>query len=73
MLQDVLGLADYRPPIPEVDELREYLILIEDGEQDSNRAQELRAILHDRYQDNEPQLNKADRRIRNRDWLTMRT
>jgi predicted ATP-binding protein involved in virulence len=73
LLQDVLGLADYRPPIPEVDELREYLILIEDGEQDSNRAQELRAILHDRYQDNEPQLNKADRRIRNRDWLTMRT
>lgn len=72
LLMDVLGLTDLRPPIPEVAELREYLMLIEDGEQDSIRAQELRGILHDRYQENEPQLNKADRRIRNRDWLTSR-
>ena len=72
LLKDILGLIDFRPPIPEVDELREYLMLVEDGEHDSSRAQELRGILHDRYQDNEPQLNKADRRIRNRDWLTRR-
>jgi len=72
LLKDVLGLTDFRPPIPEVDELREYLMLIEDGDQDSSRAQKLRGILHDRYQENEPQLNKADRRIRNRDWLTGR-
>jgi predicted ATP-binding protein involved in virulence len=72
LLKDVLGLTDFRPPIPEVDELREYLMLVEDGEQDSSRAQDLRGVLHDRYQDNEPQLNKADRRIRNRDWLTRR-
>lgn len=72
LLKDVLGLTDFRPPIPEVDELREYLMLVEDGEHDSSRAQELRSILHDRYQENEPQLNKTDRRIRNRDWLTSR-
>jgi predicted ATP-binding protein involved in virulence len=72
LLKDVLGLTDFRPPIPEVDELREYLMLIEDGDQDSSRAQKLRGILHDRYQGNEPQLNNADRRIRNRDWLTRR-
>ena len=34
LLKDVLGLTDLRPPIPEVAELREYLMLIEDGEQD---------------------------------------
>lgn len=73
LLKDVLGLQDFRPPIPEVDELREYLMLIEDGEQDSSRAQMLRGILNDRYQGNEPQFNNADRRIRNRDWLARRT
>ena len=72
LLKDVLGLTDLRPPIPEVAELREYLMLVEDGEQDSSRAKELHGILHDRYQDNEPQLNKADRRINNRDWLSRR-
>jgi predicted ATP-binding protein involved in virulence len=72
LLKDVLGLTDLRPPIPEVAELREYLMLVEDGDQDSSRAQELRGILHDRYQENEPQLIKADRRIKNRDWLARR-
>jgi predicted ATP-binding protein involved in virulence len=70
LLRDVLGLEDYRPPIPEVNDLREYLRLIEEGEQESNQALELKSILDKRYESNEPQLNKAARRIRNRDWLS---
>jgi predicted ATP-binding protein involved in virulence len=69
LLHDILGLQDLRPPIPEVNDLRNYLRMIEEGEQDTQQAQQLRKILDDRYQGNEPQLNKAERRIRNRKWL----
>jgi len=69
LLHDILGLQDLRPPIPEVNDLRNYLRMIEEGEQDTQQAQQLRKILDDRYQGNEPQLNKAERRIRNREWL----
>jgi predicted ATP-binding protein involved in virulence len=69
LLKDVLGLQDFRPPIPEVNDLRNYLRMIEEGEQDTQQAQQLRKDLDRRYQGNEPQLNKAERRIRNRGWL----
>jgi predicted ATP-binding protein involved in virulence len=69
LLQDVLGVKDFRPPIPAVKELREYLRMIEEGKQDTQQAQQLRKDLDRRYQGNEPQLNKAERRILNREWL----
>jgi predicted ATP-binding protein involved in virulence len=69
LLKDVLGLQDFRPPIPEVNDLRNYLRMIEEGEQDTQQAQQLRKDLDRRYQGNEPQLNKAERMIRNRGWL----
>ena len=69
LLKDVLDLQDFRPPIPEVNELRDYLRMIEEGKQDTQQAQQLREVLDSRYQGNEPQLNRAERRIRNREWL----
>ena len=69
LLKDVLDLQDFRPPIPEVNELRDYLRMIEEGAQDTQQAQQLRKVLDSRYQGNEPQLNRAERRIRNREWL----
>ena len=69
LLKDVLGLQDFRPPIPEVNDLRDYLRMIEEGAQDTQQAQQLRKVLASRYQGNEPQLNRAERRTRNREWL----
>lgn len=68
LLQDVLGLKDARPPIPAVDELKEYLALVDQEQWDSNRAKELRAILDTRYQGYEPSLLEADLHIENRMW-----
>lgn len=68
LLQDVLGLQDARPPIPAVDELKEYLALVDQEHWDSNRAKELRAILDARYQGYEPSLLEADLHIENRMW-----
>jgi len=68
LLQDVLGLKDARPPIPAVDELKEYLALVDQEQWDSNRAKELRAILDTRYQGYEPRLFEADLHIENRMW-----
>jgi predicted ATP-binding protein involved in virulence len=68
LLQDVLGLKDARPPIPAVDELKEYLALVDQEQWDSNRAKELRTILDTRYQGYEPSLLEADLHIENRMW-----
>lgn len=68
LLQDVLGLKDARPPIPAVDELKEYLTLVDQEQWDSNRAKELRTILDTRYQGYEPSLLEADLHIENRMW-----
>ena len=68
LLQDVLGLKDARPPIPAVDELKEYLALVDQEQWDSNRAKELRTILDTRYQGYEPSLLEADLHIENRIW-----
>jgi predicted ATP-binding protein involved in virulence len=68
LLQDVLGLKDARPPIPAVDELKEYLALVDKEQWDSNRAKELRVILDTRYQGYEPSLLEADLHIENRMW-----
>ena len=68
LLQDVLGLKDARPPIPAVDELKEYLSLVDQEQWDSNRAKELRTILDTRYQGYEPTLLEADLHIENRMW-----
>jgi predicted ATP-binding protein involved in virulence len=68
LLQDVLGLRDPRPPIPAVDQLKEYLALVDQEQWESERAKELRAILDARYQGNEPQLLEADLYIENRIW-----
>jgi predicted ATP-binding protein involved in virulence len=68
LLQDVLGLKDARPPIPAVNELKEYLALVDQEQWDSNRAKELRAILDTRYQGYEPSLLEADLHIENRMW-----
>jgi hypothetical protein len=68
LLHDVLGLKDSRPPIPAVDELKEYLALVDHEQWDGNRAKELRAILDARYQGYEPKLLEADLHIENRIW-----
>ncbi|MEI6031685.1 MAG: AAA family ATPase [Synechococcaceae cyanobacterium ELA739] len=68
LLHDVLGLKDPRPPIPAVDELKEYLALVDQEQWDSNRAKELRTILDTRYQGYEPSLLEADLHIENRMW-----
>lgn len=68
LLQDVLGLKNPRPPIPAVDQLKEYLDLVNQEQWDSDQAKELRAILDARYQGNEPQLLEADLYIENRIW-----
>ena len=68
LLQDVLGLKDARPPIPAVNELKEYLALVDQEQWDSNRAKELRTILDTRYQGYEPSLLEADLHIENRMW-----
>jgi Predicted ATP-binding protein involved in virulence len=68
LLQDVLGLKDARPPIPAVDELKEYLALVDQEQWDCKRAKELRSILDTRYQGHEPSLFEADLHIENRMW-----
>jgi predicted ATP-binding protein involved in virulence len=68
LLHDVLGLKDARPPIQAVDELNEYLNLVNQEKWDTKRAKELRTLLDIRYQGNEPQLLEADLYIENRIW-----
>lgn len=68
LLHDVLGLKDPRPPIPAVDELKEYLALVDQEQWDSIRAKELRITLDERYQGYEPKLLEADLHIENRIW-----
>jgi len=68
LLHDVLGLKDARPPIRAVDELNEYLNLVNQEKWDTKRAKELRTLLDIRYQGNEPQLLEADLYIENRIW-----
>jgi predicted ATP-binding protein involved in virulence len=68
LLQDVLGLRNLRPPIPAVEELKAYLALVDQEQWDSPRAKELRLILDERYQGQEPSLIEADIHIENRLW-----
>ena len=68
LLHDVLGLKDSRPPIQAVEELKEYLALVDQEKWESNRAKELRSILDVRYQGYEPRLFEADLHIENRMW-----
>ena len=68
LLHDVLGLKDSRPPIQAVEELKEYLALVDQEKWESNRAKELRSILDARYQGYEPSLLEADLHIENRMW-----
>jgi len=68
LLQDVLGLRDSRPPISAVSELKEYLALVDQEQWGSPRAKELRLILDERYQGQEPSLIEADIHIENRLW-----
>jgi predicted ATP-binding protein involved in virulence len=68
LLHDVLGLEDARPPIPAVDDLNEYLNLVNQEKWDTKRAIELRTLLDIRYQGYEPQLLEADLYIENRIW-----
>lgn len=68
LLHTVLGLKDSRPPIDEVNQLKEYLSLVDQEQWGSFRAKELRAILDERYQGHEPVLLEADLHIDNRLW-----
>jgi hypothetical protein len=51
-----------------VDELNEYLNLVNQEKWYTKRAKELRTLLDIRYQGNEPQLLEADLYIENRIW-----
>ena len=69
MLKQVLGLEDVRPSSNNATkELREYLALVDLDDWNSPRALELRQILDDRYQGNEPELLEADLHIENKIW-----
>jgi predicted ATP-binding protein involved in virulence len=69
ILKQVLGLEDVRPlGNLATQELKEYFALVDQDEWSTPRAIELRKILDDRYQGNEPELLDADLRIENRKW-----
>lgn len=69
LLKQVFDLQDDRPPNADATkELREYLNLVDDGNWDSSRAQELRKRLDERYNGSEPDLIDADMRIANQKW-----
>ncbi|KJZ43478.1 hypothetical protein VC35_20775 [Pseudomonas fluorescens] len=69
LLKQVLGLQEVRPPHNRAtQELNEYLTLVYNDQWSSERALELRQILDQRYQGNEPELMNADLRIDNRKW-----
>jgi predicted ATP-binding protein involved in virulence len=69
MLKQVLGLEDLRPPqIQATQELKEYRSLVDRNQWDTPRASELRKILDERYQGQEPALLEADLQIENRKW-----
>lgn len=69
LLKQILGLEDIRPPsIQATRELKEYLSLVDRDKWSSSRALELRKLLDERYQGNEPALLEADLQIENRKW-----
>jgi predicted ATP-binding protein involved in virulence len=68
LLKQVLGLKEVRPPNKATQDLKEYIALVEDDQWASPRALELRKLLDDRYQGNEPGLLEADLLIENRKW-----
>ncbi len=69
MLTQVLGLEYSRPPQNKATlELKEYMKLVYNDQWSGERALELRQILDERYQDNEPDLLEADLYIENRKW-----
>lgn len=69
LLKQVLGLEEIRPPaVQATKELKEYLSLVDRDQWNSPRALELRKLLDERYQGQEPALLKADLQIENRMW-----
>jgi predicted ATP-binding protein involved in virulence len=69
LLQDVLGVENIRPPHNiATKELLEYLHFIDNADWKNPRALELRKILDQRYQGNEPALLNADLIIDNLEW-----
>lgn len=69
LLKQVLGLKEIRPPaVQATRELKEYLSLVDRDLWNSPRAQELRKLLDERYQGQEPALLEADLQIENRKW-----
>lgn len=69
LLKQIFGLVDVRPSSsPAVQELNEYLALVDQDQWDSPRARELRQALDARYQGEEPALWNADLQIANRKW-----
>lgn len=70
LLKRVLGV-EVRPPADSATkELDEYLALVQADQWMSQRAVELRTILDQRYQGEEPALLDADLHIENRKWET---
>ncbi|MGN7610755.1 AAA family ATPase [Magnetococcales bacterium HHB-1] len=68
VLKRVLGV-DKRPPAHQATkELETYLKLVDHNQWDTPRAHQLRKILDQRYQGEEPALYKADLIIENRKW-----
>ena len=69
ILKRVLGLEDVRPStVQATKDLREYLALVDKNQWDSERALELRELLDQRYQGEEPALIQADLQIENSKW-----
>ena len=69
LLKQVLGLEEIRPPaVQATKELKEYLSLVDRDQWNSPRALELRKLLDERYQGQEPALLEADLQIENRKW-----
>lgn len=69
MLKQVLGIEEVRPAgSKSTKELKEYLSLVDRDQWYSPRALELRKVLDERYQGQEPALIEADLQIENRRW-----
>jgi predicted ATP-binding protein involved in virulence len=68
LLKRVLGVEVRPPENAATRELNEYLALVNADQWDSARAIELRKVLDNRYQGEEPALFEADLMIENRKW-----
>lgn len=63
VMQAIMGV-DPQPPVPERDKLKELTELVDGGNYDSTRAQQLLKYLSERLSENHPQLLRINRSIR---------